>query len=155
MKSLNYYDYSIGTLGITEDNGAITHVYFGRKTKLSGYKIAETPLIQEAAAQLRKYFDGERIEFNLPLAPLGTPFQRTVWKVLQTIPTGEIRSYQDIAVLIERPQAAQAVGMANHRNPIAIIIPCHRVIGKNGNLTGYAGGLNIKRYLLDLEKNQV
>ncbi|KXS56197.1 MAG: cysteine methyltransferase [Candidatus Adiutrix intracellularis] len=155
MKSLNYYDYSIGTLGITEDNGAITHVYFGRETKLSGYKIAETPLIQEAAAQLRKYFDGERIEFNLPLAPLGTPFQRTVWKVLQTIPTGEIRSYQDIAVLIERPQAAQAVGMANHRNPIAIIIPCHRVIGKNGNLTGYAGGLNIKRYLLDLEKNQV
>ncbi len=155
MKSLNYYDYSIGTLGITEDNGAITHVYFGRETKLSGYKIAETPLIQEAAAQLRKYFDGERIEFNLPLAPLGTPFQRTVWKVLQTIPTGETRSYQDIAVLIERPQAAQAVGMANHRNPIAIIIPCHRVIGKNGNLTGYAGGLNIKRYLLDLEKNQV
>lgn len=154
IKSLNYYDYSISTLGIAEDDGAITHIYFGREAKLSGYKVEETPLIQETAAQLRKYFNGEQIEFNLPLAPSGTTFQRTVWKALQTITTGETSSYQDIAILIEQPQAARAVGTAIHRNPIAIIIPCHRVIGKNGNLTGYAGGLNIKRYLLDLEKNQ-
>jgi methylated-DNA-[protein]-cysteine S-methyltransferase len=154
MKSLGYYDYPIGPLGIAEDDGAITHVYFGRETKLSGYETAETPLIQKAAAQLREYFGGERKEFALPLAPSGTTFQRTVWKALQTIAAGETRSYQDIAMLIGQPQAARAVGMANHHNPIAIIIPCHRVIGKNGGLTGYAGGLNIKRYLLDLEKSQ-
>jgi methylated-DNA-[protein]-cysteine S-methyltransferase len=152
MKSLYHYDYPIGVLGIAEENGVLSHVCFGRESKLPGHEIKETPLIRKAAAQLGEYFNGERKEFDLPLAPHGTNFQHAVWNVLQTIAAGETRSYKEIAVLIGKPRAARAVGMANGSNPIAIIIPCHRVIGQNGDLTGYAGGIAIKRYLLDLEK---
>jgi methylated-DNA-[protein]-cysteine S-methyltransferase len=111
-------------------------------------------MIKKTAAQLAEYFDGKRKTFNLPLAPEGTEFQKSVWQALQTIPFGETRSYGEIAAQIGKPQASRAVGMANNRNPIVIIIPCHRVIGHDGNLTGYGGGLKVKEFLLHLEKHE-
>jgi methylated-DNA-[protein]-cysteine S-methyltransferase len=114
---------------------------------------AETPLIKKAAEQLAEYFAGKRKEFDLPLVLHGTDFQVSVWKALQSIPAGETRSYGDMAALIGKPKACRAVGMANNRNPIPVIVPCHRVIGRDGSLTGYGGGLPVKRYLLELEKN--
>ena len=101
--------------------------------------------------QLAEYFAGERTEFDLPINPAGTTFQREVWAALQTIPYGEVRSYGEIAEQIGRPGASRAVGLANGRNPIAVVVPCHRVIGASGSLTGYGGGLHRKRLLLDLE----
>ncbi len=112
----------------------------------------ETPLIREAAKQLKEYLSGKRKTFDLSLDPEGTPFQKAVWKTLTGIPYGETRTYKDIAERIGNPKACRAVGMANNKNPIAILIPCHRVIGAGGKLVGYAGGLDIKKKLLDLEK---
>ncbi len=152
MKNVFFYHYPIGMIGIAEDNGAICRVFFGRDKVPSGYEIAETPLIIRAAKQLTEYFKGKRMEFDLPLAPKGTDFQVAVWNALQTIPAGETRSYKEIARMVGNPKASRAVGMANNRNPIAIFIPCHRVIGQDGSLTGYAGGLPVKEYLLRLEK---
>jgi len=152
MKSLWYYDYSICKVGIAEENGNISNVFFGTERNLAGYETAETALIKKAARQLTEYFGGKRKEFDLPLVLHGTDFQRSVWKALRSIPFGETRSYKDIAVIVGRPLAARAIGMSNNRNPIAIIVPCHRVIGHNGSLVGYAGGLHLKKYLLDLEK---
>ncbi|WP_325063583.1 methylated-DNA--[protein]-cysteine S-methyltransferase [Risungbinella massiliensis] len=107
--------------------------------------------LQEATKQLQEYMHGARQEFDLELDLLGTPFQRKVWEALRTIPFGETRSYQDIANQIENPKAVRAVGGANNKNPISIIVPCHRVIGANGALVGYGGGLDKKKYLLRLE----
>lgn len=153
MKGMWSYDYPIGTIWIAEKDGAIKYVTFSNQDEyISDYDMAETPLIRETAIQLTEYFEGIRIEFNLPLSVQGTDFQKSVWKALQTIPYGETRSYKEIAAQIGNPKAARAVGMANNRNPISIIIPCHRVIGHQGNLVGYGGGLSIKQYLLDLEK---
>jgi methylated-DNA-[protein]-cysteine S-methyltransferase len=112
------------------------------------------PVLKEAAAQLRAYFGGELKLFELPLTPEGTAFQRSVWDALLTIPYGETRSYMQMAVLIGAPKAVRAVGAANGQNPIPIVIPCHRVIGSNGKLTGFGGGLPLKRQLLDLEAPQ-
>jgi methylated-DNA-[protein]-cysteine S-methyltransferase len=153
MKSVFYYDFPIGPVGIIEEDGAISGLFFHNKkdTTVSAAATTETPLIKKAAAQLNEYFDRKRKVFDLPLLLRGTNFQVTVWKALQTIPYGETRSYKDMAVLAGNPKACRAAGMANHRNPIAIIVPCHRVIGSDGSLTGYAGGLEVKRYLLELE----
>lgn len=115
-------------------------------------KVVETPLLQEAEEQLNEYFAGVRREFDLPLAPQGTPFQQAVWATLQKIPYGEVRTYGQLAAALGKPKASRAVGGACHCNPIAILIPCHRVVGANGSLTGYAGGLDVKEYLLELEK---
>jgi len=114
--------------------------------------VSETPLIREAAKQLEEYFVGKRKIFDIPLGPEGTPFQRAVWEALLEIPYGETRSYGDIAARIGNPKAARAVGMANNRNPIAVFVPCHRVIGASGKLVGYAGGVDVKKKLLELEK---
>lgn len=115
-------------------------------------KAEEDPLLKEAAQQLREYFRGERKEFQLPLQLNGTPFQKAVWKALLQIPYGETKSYQDIAESIGNPKAVRAIGQANKANPISIIVPCHRVIGKNGQLTGYAGSrTDIKAKLLQIE----
>jgi len=105
----------------------------------------------QTTAQLRAYFDGALTEFDLPLAPQGTEFQRTVWRELRNIPFGETISYAELARRIGRPTASRAVGHSNARNPISIIVPCHRVIGADNSLTGYAGGLDRKRTLLELE----
>ena len=112
----------------------------------------ETPLLQQAAAQLTEYFSGQRHHFDLPLDEHGTPFQLRVWSALRRIPYGETRSYKQLAVAIGSPKAFRAVGMANNRNPISIVTPCHRVIGSDGSLVGYAGGIELKRALLDIEK---
>ena len=109
------------------------------------------PVLVEAGRQLGEYFDGRRKEFALALDVSGTPFQRAVWNALSTIPFGETRSYADIAVQIGSPKAVRAVGAANGRNPVSIVVPCHRVIGSSGALTGFAGGLDIKAQLLAFE----
>jgi len=110
------------------------------------------PLLVEAAAQLRAYFRGELREFDLPLEMAGTDFQIRVWNLLVDIPYGETRSYRDVAVALGRPEAVRAVGAANGANPLPIVVPCHRVIGADGKLTGYGGGLRLKRRLLEMER---
>jgi methylated-DNA-[protein]-cysteine S-methyltransferase len=147
-----FYDSPIGTLGIAEYENAISRVCFGKETP-AGYTINETPLISKAVAQLSEYFAGKRKAFDLPLKFNGTEFQRWVWNALLAIPYGETRSYKEIAEYIGNPRACRAVGMANHRNPLAIIVPCHRVVEHGGGLGGYAGGLDVKRCLLGLENS--
>lgn len=112
----------------------------------------ETDLLKRAGNQLMEYFQGKRTEFTLPLAPRGTEFQKKVWKALCTIPYGQTRSYGQIAAQVGNPKACRAVGGANNKNPIWILIPCHRVIGANGSLVGFGGGLYAKEYMLKLEK---
>ena len=141
--------YPIGTLTLFEEDGALCRLAFGQ-AGATGLP-AETPLLSLAEEQLSGYFAGELHGFSVPLRPSGTPFQQKVWMALQEIPWGETRTYQQLAMRIGQPQACRAVGMANHRNPLPIFIPCHRVIGKNGTLTGYAGGLAVKQFLLELE----
>lgn len=144
------YETKIGKITITNNGAAITAVHLGVKEDLGEY--CRTVLTDRTAFQLNEYLAGKRQFFDIPLEAAGTPFQKLVWKTLQTIPYGETRSYKEIARLIGKPSASRAVGMANHRNPIAIIIPCHRVIGANGSLVGYAAGLSIKERLLALER---
>jgi len=114
----------------------------------------EFPVLAEAAEQLRAYFKGQLKVFDLPLVPQGTAFQKSVWNALMAIPYGETRSYMEVAACIGASKAVRAVGAANGQNPIPIVIPCHRVIGSNGKLTGFGGGLPLKRWLLDLEAPQ-
>lgn len=152
--STYFYEFEIGRIGITEKDGSITNVDFIRSELPEGTQACETPLLKEAARQLKNYFAGELKKFSLPLAPEGTPFMKQVWAALCEIPYGKTASYRDIAEKIGRPKAARAVGLANNRNPIPIIIPCHRVIGADGSLVGYGGGLDIKKRLLELEKSK-
>jgi methylated-DNA-[protein]-cysteine S-methyltransferase len=152
MRNVWHYDSPIGRIGIAETDGAVSHVFFENDGAPADFSPAETPLILRTAAQLAEYFGGKRRVFDVPLSPRGTDFQLAVWKALQSIPFGETRSYKEIAGLVGNPKAGRAVGMANNRNPIAILIPCHRVIGADGSLVGYGGGLPAKRFLLDLER---
>ncbi len=147
----------LGDLVLAAADDALTGLYIAHPPKsldTSSWRRDAEPL-RDAIAQVRAYFAGELRDFDLPLAPAGTPFQRQVWEALRTIPYGETRSYGYIAAAIGRPSASRAVGMANGRNPISIIVPCHRVIGSNGLLTGYGGGLDRKQILLDLERRAV
>lgn len=146
-----YYETKIGKIGIIENTSAITHVIFG-EINHQDTNIIETDLLKNAGNQLQEYLDGQRKSFDLPLLPKATKFQQEVWKALQHIPFGITRSYKDIAGIIGNINASRAVGMANNRNPIPIFIPCHRVIGANGKLVGYAGGLAVKEKLLEIEK---
>mgnify|MGYP000055682915 CR=1 FL=1 len=152
MKNLFFYDTELGRIGIAEENSFITDLYFISEKVPKDAQISETPLIKEAAKQLAEYFEGKRKCFVLPLAPKGTEFQLKVWNELQKIPYGMTLSYREVAKRVGNEKACRAVGMANNRNPIPIIIPCHRVIGSNGELVGYGGGLHIKMRLLELEK---
>lgn len=131
---------------------ALLGLYFGEHEP-EGALRKKTKLMEEASKQLKEYFSGERQVFDLPLCPEGTPFQKKVWEALKTIPYGETRTYQEIAVQIGNPKACRAVGGANNKNPISIIIPCHRVIGAGGSLVGYGGGLSLKEKLLRLENS--
>ncbi|MGL5722302.1 MAG: methylated-DNA--[protein]-cysteine S-methyltransferase [Brevinema sp.] len=110
------------------------------------------PILIETMRQLQEYFEGKRTVFDIPLQPKGTEFRQKVWKALLTVPFGSTASYKDIAIAVGCPQGSRAVGGANHHNPISIIIPCHRIIGASGELTGYGGGIHRKSFLLDLEK---
>lgn len=149
---MDFYQFPtpLGLMALAEENGAITHLYLpGRPTpRLVSHP---TPLLLEGERQLLEYLGGRRKVFDLPLSPQGTPFQRRVWQALKAIPWGETRSYRDIAQAVDSPRGFRAVGMTNHRNPIPIFIPCHRVVGADGSLTGYAGGLELKQALLALE----
>jgi len=146
----NTYDTPFGKMAIACDGEAITHVLPEDRIDKTAEKKA-TPLIDKAAAELLDYFDGNRREFSVPLSPKGTEFQKKVWSALIDVPYGETRTYKDIAVAVGSEKACRAVGLANNRNPIWIIVPCHRIIGANGGLTGYGGGLDMKQKLLDLE----
>lgn len=143
-----YLNSPIGFIKITANDEAINEVTFVENEE----EDKPNALTQEAVNQLMEYFEGKRKVFDLPLSPIGTPFQQAVWKALCSIPYGETRSYGEIAKMIGNPKASRAVGMANNRNPISIIIPCHRVIGASGKLVGYGGGIDKKIYLLNLEK---
>lgn len=151
MNNAFYYETKIGKIGIVENGTAITRVDFGEIIPRD-VELTETDLLKKANEELQEYFDGKRKLFNLPLAPQGTEFQQKVWKVLQEIPYGKTYSYKDVAIKVGNEKASRAVGMANNKNPIAIFIPCHRVIGANGKLVGYAGGLDVKEMLLAMEK---
>lgn len=141
-------DSPIGPLTLTGNGDSVTGLYFGDLSR----GLPACPLLERAAEELAEYFAGERRKFDLPLSPAGTEFQRRVWEALRTIPYGRTVSYGDVARQIGSPHACRAVGMANHRNPISILIPCHRVVGTGGDLTGYGGGLEKKRFLLELER---
>lgn len=130
-----------------------THLINIQFTQPQKALLQTTELLSMATIQLDEYFQGKRTTFSLPFKLTGTPFQLAVWKELQNIPYGQTTSYKEIAQKINKPKACRAVGMANSKNPLPIIIPCHRVIGSNGKLIGYAGGLNLKNYLLELEKS--
>jgi len=148
-------DSPLGPLLVTAEDGAVTRLWMSQQrhqvTEPDAAWARDDEAFAELAKQLEAYFAGERTAFDLPLAPAGTPFQREVWTALRTIPYGMTCSYGELAVQIGRPGASRAVGLANGRNPISILIPCHRVIGSTGTLTGYGGGLERKRWLLDLE----
>jgi len=142
----------IDDLLLTTDGRALTGLYMAPHTiGLDFERDDEHPVLVDAARQLTAWFAGERIDFDLDLAPAGTEFQRRVWDELRRIDYGETISYGELARRVGRPGAARAVGLANGRNPISVIVPCHRVIGADGSLTGYGGGIERKRRLLDLE----
>lgn len=144
------YETVLGSVTLVEEDGALLaisthHVYDGI--------CQETTLIKEAHQQLSEYLKGERKSFDLPLRMKGTDFQQRVWNALLKIPYGETRSYKQIAEAIGNPKAVRAVGMANNRNPLLIVVPCHRVIGADGKLVGYGAGIEKKEFLLRLEKS--
>lgn len=154
-----YYDIiesPIGPILVAGNKEGLKHLIFLKGKKKVGIPdgwVENKEFFREAARQLEAYFSGRLESFDLKLAPEGTDFQKSVWKALCEIPYGETRTYKEIAVYIGKPGAYRAVGLANNRNPIAIIIPCHRVIGSDGKLTGYASGLDVKELLLRLEGN--
>ena len=144
----------IGTVRIIERGQHIVQLDLGGKAPFEPLANAveqETPLLVRAFAQLEEYLAGKRRAFDLPLAPVGTAFQRKVWDALLHIPYGQTRSYRQIAEAVDSPRGFRAVGMANNRNPIAVFIPCHRVIGADGKMVGYGGGVEIKEHLMRLE----
>lgn len=139
----------LGPLGVAEEDGFITRVVFGPEPSLP---TTPTPILRQAVLELEEYFAGRRQMFDLPLRPKGTPFRIKVWQALCQIPYGQTCSYAQLASWVGNIKACRAVGGANHHNPIPIIIPCHRVIGADGRLTGYGGGLGKKQFLLALEQ---
>lgn len=155
MKFYFTYPTQLGEITIAEEDNAITNICIFEQGEFRGDTLKETEIIKQAILQLNEYLNGQRKFFKLNLKPKGTEFQKKVWKALQNIPYGETRTYKQIAEAIENPKACRAVGMANNKNPIFIVIPCHRVIGADGSLTGYGAGLPIKEKLLSLEKNNI
>ncbi len=154
MKYSYLYKYKNYTFTLITDENSLLEL------RLKAEKCSETgneinPVMKKVIQQLDEYFSGRRKVFELLLSPQGTEFQTKVWKNLSSIPYGKTITYKQLAELSGNPRASRAVGMANNKNPIAIIIPCHRVIGSNGNLTGYAGGLDLKRELIELEKSNI
>lgn len=154
MRHVHLFMTRIGAMHAVEENGSITEVRLPGEKAPVGEK-AVTPLLEMAAVQISEYLAGERKEFTLPLALQGSEFALKVWKEMAAIPYGEVRTYGELAKAIGCPGAARAVGQACNRNPISIIIPCHRVVGTGGKLTGYAAGLALKQKLLELERDAV
>lgn len=154
MKNINFYNTILGVIGIASENDKIIKVVFGGANEFR-YKIEENSVIRRAYNQLSEYLAGKRKKFELDLEFNGTNFQNKVWNTLLGIPYGETRSYKYVAIEIGNQKACRAVGMANNRNHIPIFVPCHRVIGANGKLIGYSSGLDIKKQLLEIEKNNI
>ena len=144
-------DSPVGPLLLTSDGDALTRLLFGGPPE-AAWRTDPCPVLERARDQLAEYFTGQRHDFDLPLEPAGTPFQLRVWEALREIPYARTWSYAQLATRVGSPGASRAVGLANGRNPICIVVPCHRVIGADGSLTGYGGGLDRKRLLLDLER---
>lgn len=154
MKNIFYYNTEIGRILIAEENSKITNLIFeGVELYFDEYLEKESEILKQASKQLNEYLSGKRKEFLLPLNPDGTDFMKKVWICLKKIPYGTTCSYKDIAEKINKPKAFRAVGNANNRNPIPVIIPCHRVIKSDGNTSGYSGGNQIKRFLLQIESS--
>lgn len=149
MKNSYYYESPIGTLCLEEDGDFIVGLHLDDGS--GGTNSHETALLGKTVRELSEYFAGRRTSFDIPVRASGTGFQEKVWEQLRHIPYGETRSYGDIAKAAGNPKAARAVGHANNRNPVMILIPCHRVIGADGSLVGFGGGIAAKKYLLDLE----
>lgn len=143
------YHCPLGQLVIGWDSGHVVSLHLADST---GYQHCPSRVSDLAAQQINEYLDGVRTDFDFPIRPSGTPFQIDVWSVLRQIPYGETRTYGQIAAMLGNPKAARAVGQAANRNPLWIVIPCHRVLGKDHALTGYAGGLDLKQTLLNLEQ---
>lgn len=176
MKNIFFYQTYLGSIGIAEEHNKITNVFIGTDksealtkdilkfqhtnstveqdnySKANEYYFKETDILKEASSQIYEYFERKRKIFSIPLAPTGTKFMQSVWKCLCDINYGETKSYKDIAKAIGNEKTCRAVGQANNKNPIPIFIPCHRVIGSNGNLIGYSSGLKIKSLLLEIER---
>lgn len=153
MKYKKSYESPLGIICIFQDEEGICALGFGKGEQDAVDAVQQdTELLNTAVQQLEEYFAGSRKQFDVPLSMHGTAFQKRVWDCLLQIPYGETRSYGEIAAMVGNPKACRAVGMANNRNPVAIIVPCHRVIGADGSLTGYGGGLSIKEKLLKLEQ---
>ncbi len=150
-----FFSSPVGVLELVEQGGMLRELHFRSSAEAPSLEAPLSPVLQLCFLELEEYFRGRRHRFTMPLYLQGTPFQIEVWRTLREIPYGETRSYQDVAVAIGNPRALRAVGGANNKNPLAIIIPCHRVIGKNGSLTGFGGGLAIKEWLLEHEKRHV
>ena len=143
------FDTPVGPMALECEGECLTALYLPcRPVEAAG---AETPLLARGRAELLEYFQGKRREFDLPLAPNGTPFQQKVWSELAKVPYGTVVTYGELAARVGSPKACRAVGQANHNNPLPIFLPCHRVVGAKGALTGYAGGLELKQWLLRLE----
>lgn len=138
-------------LTLTADDDSLLRIDFGVQQPENAAEKENAVLVQ-AAAQLQEYFQGRRKQFTVPLQPVGTEFQQQVWRALTRIPYGTTSTYKELAAAIGKPKASRAVGSACHHNPLPVIIPCHRVIGSSGSLTGYAGGLALKQQLLTLEQ---
>ena len=149
------YKSPIGTLRLVSDGEAITHLEFEtNKYPAPKYPRGSDKIIEQAKEELDAYFAGRLKDFKVPVRPQGTPFQEAAWKALSKIPYGVTRSYGEQARAVGKPKAVRAIGAANGRNPIPIIIPCHRVIGADGSLTGFGGGVETKQFLLELEQGQ-
>ncbi len=144
------WESAFGILTLAQQEDAVCELRFGADHE-TDWIPEKTELLTWAEQELAVYFAGKRKNFTFPYEARGTPFQKRVWEALTKIPYGEVRSYQEIARAVGNPKACRAVGMANHANPLPILVPCHRVIGKNGTLTGYGGGLDMKKRLLALE----
>lgn len=144
-------DSPVGPLVLTSDGTSLTRVLFDAEPD-PAWSTEPSEVLDRAVTELRQYFAGERTEFDLRLDPAGTPFQKATWLALRDIPYAQTINYGQLAGRVGNPNASRAVGLANGRNPISIVVPCHRVIGADGSLTGYGGGLGRKRLLLDLER---
>ena len=154
MNVYHQIDSPLGCITMQANNDGLLGLWFSTNTTLPdelGLHLPTHPLLQQAERELTEYFQGQRQHFTVAIAAKGTDFQQQVWHALTTIPFGETLSYQDIANAIGNPKAVRAVGLANGKNPVSVIVPCHRVIGKNGKLTGYAGGMDRKAWLLKHE----
>ena len=154
MKYGKIINTKLGKILIVEEQNKIIQIQINDENK-NDIVIKNTEILNKTARQLEEYLSGKRKKFDIPLNPQGTNFSKKVWKALLTIPYGQVKTYKQIAEQIENPKAFRAVGMANHNNPIPILIPCHRVIGTNEKMIGYALGLEMKKFLLELEKENV